>query len=369
MKTKHIEGNVLSIEAINRMLNSRVDNLTKMVDYDGKTRYEFEYDAISGTIVSNGASALVEIVLDGMLLIPYGDSVVEIPAYLAPIDDTMLGTTKVGFEAFVKNEELPDGKHAYLQIYNPTNREMSDSCTFSGVYTLGAVSVPEVIDMRVGYDGTQYDTAGEAIREQLSKAMELAEGGGYIGKDGCAEGDVNLDGNSINGVEVLVIGDSESDRGFAITYMGQHDDDDAQVAEFAGVVGDEAVRMRNIAPGVQDKDAVNMEQFTGATDLLDDINADVGQLMDSLGDIDSALDAIIAIQNELIGIITFYIYSTEFTAEKGMTWGEWLESDYYSDILYLDGINIVSDDGPVYTPDGNAVTTSDVIIANCEYTH
>lgn len=369
MKTKHIEGNVLSIDAINRMLNSRIDNLIAMHPFDDVDTQIITHDGCTIYISTNGAS--VAMTICPSMVIPGGSTKeYALPESVRPLGDLVRiesGVEFVEVSIDLDRDNAPrlvfvNGSKENITLYERGN-------TMFTQYPAFIASVPEVIDMRVGYDGTQYDTAGEAIREQLSKAMELAEGGGYIGKDGCAEGDVNLDGNSINGVEVLVIGDSESDRGFAITYMGQHDDDDAQVAEFAGVVGDEAVRMRNIAPGVQDKDAVNMEQFTGATDLLDDINADVGQLMDSLGDIDSALDAIIAIQNELIGIITFYIYSTEFTAVKGMTWGEWLESDYYSDILYLDGINIVSDDGPVYTPDGNAVTTSDVIIANCEYTH
>lgn len=113
-------------------------------------------------------------------------------------------------------------------------------------------------------------------------------------------GDINMGGRDIIGVELMVIGDSSGDSGFSVTHMGQYDADDAQVAEFAGVVGDEAVRLRNVAPGVQGDDAVNMDQFTGATELLDDLNADVARLTDALGDIDSALDAIIAIQDSLI---------------------------------------------------------------------
>jgi hypothetical protein len=48
-------------------------------------------------------------------------------------------------------------------------------------------------------------------------------------------------------------------------------------------------------------------------------------------DIEAALDSIIAIQNELMGntaTITFTIGGTEYTATEGMTWGEWVESEY-----------------------------------------
>lgn len=113
-------------------------------------------------------------------------------------------------------------------------------------------------------------------------------------------GDINMHGRSITGVEQLLIGDGESDSGFTVTHMGNHDGDDAQVAEFAGVVGDEAVRLRNIAPGVQGRDAVNMDQFSHVTDLVDDFNGDIADLYTSIGDIEAALDAIIAIQDGLI---------------------------------------------------------------------
>ena len=47
-------------------------------------------------------------------------------------------------------------------------------------------------------------------------------------------------------------------------------------------------------------------------------------------DLDTALDAILAIQKELIGVtlIAFTIDGTEYQAEDGMTWREWCESEY-----------------------------------------
>ena len=49
--------------------------------------------------------------------------------------------------------------------------------------------------------------------------------------------------------------------------------------------------------------------------------------------IDAALDAILAIQNELIGVtlITFIIAGTEYQAEEGMTWGDLVGSKYDPD--------------------------------------
>lgn len=56
------------------------------------------------------------------------------------------------------------------------------------------------------------------------------------------------------------------------------------VLAFMEVIADNMVRLRNVAPGVYDADAVN-----------------VGQLNNAVGDIETALDSIIAIQNSLIG--------------------------------------------------------------------
>ena len=67
-------------------------------------------------------------------------------------------------------------------------------------------------------------------------------------------------------------------------------------------------------------------------DLTDDDRAEIADMVEVeiISDINEALDRILAIQEELIGVtlITFSIDGVECTAEEGMTWGEWLESEY-----------------------------------------
>lgn len=46
------------------------------------------------------------------------------------------------------------------------------------------------------------------------------------------------------------------------------------------------------------------------------------------GNIEAQLDEIIAIQEELIGTIEFYIEGIEYQAEEGMTWEAWCDSEY-----------------------------------------
>lgn len=90
--------------------------------------------------------------------------------------------------------------------------------------------------------------------------------------------------------------------------------------------------------------------------------------IDSLvGDVEAALDAIIAIQEGLIGIITFTFYGSTYKAVKGMTWGEWVESEYNTDGWTLDGDYVSMGDGYVIDSTGNLVTSTTVIVDGNDY--
>lgn len=75
--------------------------------------------------------------------------------------------------------------------------------------------------------------------------------------------------------------------------------------------------------------------------------------------------------------IIFYIDWMEYIAIEGMTWAEWIVSDYYDnyfDTIFVDSINddviCVDDNSMVVYPDGGsqiAVHGDDVIVANVEY--
>ena len=91
-------------------------------------------------------------------------------------------------------------------------------------------------------------------------------------------------------------------------------------------------------------------------DLLTSLlqNADLLiSLPEKIGDIDTALDSIIAIQNSLM-VITFTYAGTKYNALHGMTWKEWIDSEEGHDagIFHYDDENI-------YTEDGNRVINED----------
>lgn len=102
-----------------------------------------------------------------------------------------------------------------------------------------------------------------------------------------------------------------------------------------------------------------------------------------LGDIDTALDSIIAIQEKLINgvpeapeepaqLITFTItlWGSEvvtYEAVEGMDWDEWCDSDYNTDGYYAD-YNVYASDGVgIVMYEGSSFHSAQVIIAGGEY--
>ena len=71
-------------------------------------------------------------------------------------------------------------------------------------------------------------------------------------------------------------------------------------------------------------------------------------------------------------LITFTIDGSEYQAIEGMTWGEWIDSEYNTDDYYYTGSWFVSKEGPlwgsIYLPgDENFLTQSSVIVPNGQY--
>ena len=114
----------------------------------------------------------------------------------------------------IPDELLPDdaigASRDPLEIYQIENVVYLNGEYTSGVdivinYTLRDVGIPELVDMRTGYDGKVYPTAGDAIREQVKKAMQT--GGGSV-TDEQIENAVRayLDENGVPSVSPVRIG-------------------------------------------------------------------------------------------------------------------------------------------------------------------
>lgn len=119
-----------------------------------------------------------------------------------------------------------------------------------------------------------------------------------------------------------------------------------------------------------------LEESGGSIDTSEFVTND--QFDSTVGNMEAALDSIIAIQNSLMRI-TFTVNGAEYQADAGMTWADLCNSEYNPSsnngphvMFYED-----SKDGNVYyflnsvtdfvALDGVKVKATDVIIPNCEY--
>ena len=151
----------------------RVDEIIAMrgAGYQ-ETALSDEY--ISGILRSNGADVFISFTISKMSLIGGGWHYTDycIPPTLAPLCSTDLRATNGDIN--VTLEEPNAEGWARMLIENVGNADLTtDMVTnVSGIYPLRSVFVAEVADARVGYDGTAYDTAGTAIREQVKAAAQ-----------------------------------------------------------------------------------------------------------------------------------------------------------------------------------------------------
>lgn len=102
-------------------------------------------------------------------------------------------------------------------------------------------------------------------------------------------------------------------------------------------------------------------------DIFDEAEAERDKIV---GDLNKALDHILAVQESLMGIITFTIGGTLYVALQGMTWREWCDSEYNVSGYYCtDGGDVRNDneDYVGYESDGAHVYDLDLIIAGTRY--
>ena len=105
-------------------------------------------------------------------------------------------------------------------------------------------------------------------------------------------------------------------------------------------------------------------------DVVDDVTIDyatTAYVDELVGDINSVLESIIN-GGSNITLITFTIGTSEYQAEEGMTWSEWVNSEYnYANFSISSANRVMSSNGDHITIAGSNVLASD-IISNTEYT-
>lgn len=169
-KAEFVDSNPLFV------LNNRVNELVKSQGKGPSQVVNLEVqnigDAATGTIESNGFHAIV--VIENARYSYGGTSsrvIATIPDEFYPLMNTTIPEhsydgheLKIVGNKIVIESSTPDGQGIVVG-----NR------TFRFSFPLKAPYMPELSDVRIGYDGSEYKTAGEAVREQISNVV--VEGG------------------------------------------------------------------------------------------------------------------------------------------------------------------------------------------------
>lgn len=169
MNARHIQGKVQSLDVFNR----RLDNLIAMRGSgNGYDTYTARGNGAVFTFRTNG----VEVRITGNASTTEAEQYYhfELPEKYRPIDK--IKVYRNGNNAFWVDKG-EDGQPPYIEgrIVRSGDPD-GDSVEFTAVYQVDSVTIAELEDARVGYDGTHYATAGTAIRSQVEELVEAVNG-------------------------------------------------------------------------------------------------------------------------------------------------------------------------------------------------
>lgn len=345
---------------------ARIDEIVSTRGSDGAVEYSIESGGFVGTIKSNGVFAHIMLDGVPTLNANENTIISQlIPSRFAPLSVVELRCDYPGVTARI-GTSVENAEYVNLIFINSTDAVIEDYISVSGEYALETVSIPELRDIRVAPNGTVYPTAGEAVRARRVPCIvdsgdpnNLAD---YTDEGWAAIGLLYLDEDNGNLYKCTTFtdgayvwepvggGGSDSGAGTAdyIVYVTMIDNVWSVVRfdvedAIAALENGGTVRCRAIAAGesidtetfteynlissfIDDRylvfsrsnENVSIQTlyvygngfvsettrflYTDKTLSISDRAADSGAVGQALGDISTALDSIIAMQEELIGV-------------------------------------------------------------------
>ena len=175
---------------------ARVDQLVAMKNAQGPMVYNLSDEYIAGTITTNGVAARIEFDITKMSLVAGGWHRTDycIMPLLAPLGPMELETTNPDIQVMLEESNAEGWARLLIENYGDGTYTTDMVTHVSGYYPLASVSIPEVADIRVAENGHTYNTAGEAVRNQVGK-VPSDEGAPDVDAD-YSPGQLYLDGSA-----------------------------------------------------------------------------------------------------------------------------------------------------------------------------
>lgn len=169
MNAKHIQGKVQSLDVFNK----RLDNLIAM---RGSGNGYDTYTASGNGAVFEFRTNGVEVRVTGKVSTTEAEQHYNfaLPEKYRPIDKIEVYRNNNNAFWVDKGE---DGQPPFIEgrIVRSGDPD-GGNIEFTAVYQVDSVTIAELEDARVGYDGTSYATAGTAIRRQVGELAEMVNG-------------------------------------------------------------------------------------------------------------------------------------------------------------------------------------------------